>query len=188
MQLWYRECGGTQCDRRRAQWRSASQFGSTPSTNAVSDAAPAGATPSRCQCCVEQTTRPHGVQPPNSRRADNALGANDPIAYYYALTDAQLAADCQMEYKRLDGRVIAWNTGDSLQRFADTAAGELGLGAQQTVALAAWMTRFQLRPVRGGAVLSARVGSGAQGEPIPQALRQAEARDCEHVADGQLRY
>ena len=37
-------------------------------------------------------------------------------------------------------------------------------------------------------MLSARVESGAKGEPIPQALRLAEARDCEYLADGQLRY
>ena len=58
---------------------------------------------------------PHGVQPPNSRRADSTLGANEPIAYYYALTDAQLAIDCHVEYDRLDGRAITWNTGGSLQ-------------------------------------------------------------------------
>ena len=128
------------------------------------------------------------VQPPNSRRADYTLGANDPVVHYYALTDVQLAADCRMEYKRLEGRVVAWNTGGSLLRYADIAADELGLGAQQTAALAAWMASFQLRPTLGGAVLAARVENGAQGEPDSQALRQADAPEHEHVADGQPRY
>jgi len=38
-----------------------------------------------------------GEQPPNSRRMDYTLGADDPVAHYYALIDTQLAADCQME-------------------------------------------------------------------------------------------
>ena len=99
-----------------------------------------------------------GEQPPNSRRTDYTLGADDPVAHYYALADTQLVADCQMEYKRLEGRVVTWHTGGSLLRFADVAAAELGLGAQQTAALAAWMASFQqLIPTQGGAVLTARV-------------------------------
>ena len=93
-----------------------------------------------------------------------------------------------MEYKRLEGRVVTWNTGGSLLRFADVSADELGLGAQQTAALAAWMASFQLRPTLGGAVLAARVENGMQGEPVPQVLRQANARENEHEAHGQPRY
>ena len=79
---------------------------------------------------------PPGEQPPNSRRTDYSLGADDPVAHYYALADTQLAMDCQVEYERLEGRVVTWHTGDSLLRFAGVAAAELGLGAQQTAALA----------------------------------------------------
>ena len=93
-----------------------------------------------------------------------------------------------MEYKRLEGRVVAWNTGDSLLRYTDIAADELGLGAQQTAALAEWIASFQLRPTLGGAVLAARVEDGAQGEPDSQALRQADEPEHEHVADGQPWY
>ena len=46
----------------------------------------------------------------NSRRTDYSLVADDTVAYYYALTDTQLATDCQVEYERLDGRVITWHT------------------------------------------------------------------------------
>ena len=129
-----------------------------------------------------------GEQPPNSRRTDYTLGADDPVAHYYALTDTQLAADCQMEYERLEGRVVTWHTGGSLLRFADVAAAELGLGAQQTAALAAWMASFQLGPTQGGAVLAAGVETEVQGEPDPREAQQANAREHEHEADGQLRY
>ena len=129
-----------------------------------------------------------GEQLPNFRRTDYTLGADDPVAHYYALTDTQFAADCRMEYKRLEGRVVTWHTGGSLLRFADVAAAELGLGAQQTAALLAWMTSFQLRPTQGGAVLAARVDTNVQGEPDPQELHQVDAREREHEDDGRLRY
>ena len=86
-----------------------------------------------------------------------------------------------MEYTRLKGHVITWNTGGSLRRFAEIAVIELGMSAQQTVALAAWMASFQLRPMLGGAVLAARVGDEAQDEPDSQTLRQADARGHEHA-------
>ena len=119
---------------------------------------------------------PAGEQPPNSRRTHYSLGADDPVAHYYALTDTQLAADCQVEYERLEGRVITWH------------AAELGLGAQQTAALAAWMARFQLRPTQGGAVLTAGVETEVHGEPNPREAQQADVREHEHGAHGQLRY
>ena len=78
---------------------------------------------------------PASEQMPNSRRTDNSFGADDPIAYYYALSDELLAESCRTAYERLEGHVITWHTGDDLMRFADIAAADPGLGAQQTVAL-----------------------------------------------------
>ena len=49
---------------------------------------------------------PSSEQLPNSRRADNSLGADDPVAHYYALSDKQLVESCQMDYERLERRVI----------------------------------------------------------------------------------
>ena len=127
-------------------------------------------------------------QPPNSRRTDYTLGADDPVAHYYALTDMQLATDCQVAYTRLEGRVVSWNTGGSLTGFAEDAAAELGLGTQRTSALAAWMASFQLRPTTGGAVLAARAKTGVRSEPGSQAQRQANTREREHEDDDQSRY
>ena len=131
---------------------------------------------------------PAGGQPSNSRRTDYSLGADDTIAYYYALTDTQLATDCQVEYERLDGRVITWRTGGNLLRFAGAAAAELGLGAQQTASLHAWMARFQLRPKQGGAVLTAGVEAEVHGEPNSREAQQADVREHEHWAHGRFRY
>ena len=131
---------------------------------------------------------PAGELPPNSRRTDYSLGADDPVAHYYALTDTQLAMDCQVEYERLEGRVVTCHTGHSLLRFADVAAAELGLGAQQAAALAAWLARYQLRPTQGGAVLTPGVEAEVQGESNPREVQQVDVREHEHVADGQFRY
>ena len=138
--------------------------------------------------CGQLGPLPAGEQPPNSRRTDYSLGADDPVAHYYALTDTQLAVDCQVEYERLEDRVVTWHTSDSLLRFADEAAAELGLGAKQTAALAAWMARFQQRPKQGGGVLTAVVATKAQGESTPREVKQVDMREPERVADGQLQY
>ena len=94
-------------------------------------------------------------EPSDSRRADNSLGAGDPVAHFYALTDPQLAAACRIPYERVEGRVVSWNTGTGLATSAVSAATELGVSAQHTRDLIAWMASFQLRPTVGGAVLAA---------------------------------
>ena len=124
---------------------------------------------------------PPGEQSPNSRRTDYSLGTDDPIAHYYALTDKQLAMDCRVEYERLEGRVITWHTGDSLVSFADIAAADLGLGAQHTVALAAWMARFQQRSKQGGVVLTAEGEAEVQGESTSREKQQIDACEPEHL-------
>ena len=131
---------------------------------------------------------PTGGQPSNSRRTDYSLTVDGTVAHYYALTDTQLATDCQVEYERLDGRVITWHTGDNLSRFADAAAAVLGLGAQQTAPLAEWMARFQLRPTQGGAVLTTGAEAEEHGEPDPREAQQTNVREHEHWEHGRFRY
>jgi hypothetical protein len=80
------------------------------------------------------------------------------------------------------------HAGDNLLRFADAAAAELGLGAQQTAPLAAWMARFQLRPKQGGAVLTTGVEAEERGEPNLREAQQANVREYEHWAHGRFRY
>ena len=125
-------------------------------------------------------------EPPNSRRTDSSLGAGDPVAHFYALTDTQLAAACRIPYERIEGRVISWNTGTSLATSAESAAAELGVSAQHTRDLAAWMASFQLRPTVGGAVLAAHTDE--RNEQGLLESRQATTRARDDEDDDQIRY
>ena len=104
-------------------------------------------------------------EPPESRRADYSLNVGGPVAHFYALTDPHLAAACRIPYERVEGRVVAWNTDTGLATSAVSAAAELGVSAQHTRDLMAWMTSFQRRPTNGGAVLAAPTDENDEQEP-----------------------
>ena len=125
-------------------------------------------------------------EPSDSRRADYSLGAGGSVAHFYALTDPQLAAACRMSYERIEGRVIAWDTNIGLATSAASAAAELGVSAQHTRDLIAWMASFQLRPTVCGAVLAAHADERDEQEPLES--RQAVLRARDEVDDDQLRY
>ena len=125
-------------------------------------------------------------EPPNSRRADYSLGADGPVAHFYALTDTQLATACRMPYERIEGRVVTWNTNVGLATSAENAAAELGVSAQHTRDLTAWMASFQLRPTLEGAVLAAHADE--PDEQMSLGSRQATLRARDEEDDDQLRY
>ena len=125
-------------------------------------------------------------EPSDSRRADNSLGAGDPVAHFYALTDTQLAAACRIPYERVEGRVVSWNTGTGLATSAVSAATELGVSAQHTRDLIAWMASFQLRPTVGGAVLAAHTDERNEQGLSESSQAISRARDDED--DDQIRY
>ena len=125
-------------------------------------------------------------EPSDSRRADYSLGAGGPVAHFYALTDPQLAAACRIPYERVEGRVVAWNTDTGLATSAVSAATELGVSAQHTRDLIAWMASFQLRPTVGGAVLAAPTDERDEQGPSESSQATSHARDDED--DDQIRY
>ena len=126
----------------------------------------------------------------NSRRTDYAIGAHDPVAYYYALSDERLAESCSATYGRLEGRIITWHTGEDLVRFAEGAAADLGLDAQQANAVDAWMARFQQRPTQGGVVLvlADESTSETHGEATLTGEQREDARGLERLQDVQFQF
>ena len=109
---------------------------STPSSVAISVAVLIGTVDERterrltCRRDAQPTVVPREAssvrlgsgRPSNSRRADIAIGSNDPTVYYYALCDERLTESCSVSYERLEGRMVKWHIADCLWDFVEVAA------------------------------------------------------------------
>ena len=73
-------------------------------------------------------------------------------------------------------------------RFAESAAADLGLGAQQANALAAWMSRFQQRPKQGEVVLADESNSETHGEATLTGEQLGDAYAPEHLQDVRFQF
>ena len=75
--------------------------------------------------------------------------------------------------KQLEGRLIAWDSGDGLHQLAKTAAAAgLGLSAQHVRTVARWMAEFQLKLAQGGVITTGEHAGG----PGPGAVMELVER------------